>query len=72
MANREKRIRRAIGEADPPVRAEVARRVCAALGWLDVLAAERDGTNLSDQRLNRRACRQVDELAEHFPDTRLT
>ena len=30
-------IRRAIGEADPPVRAEVARRVCAALGWHDTL-----------------------------------
>ena len=30
-------IRRAIGEADPPLRAEVARRVCAALGWYDTL-----------------------------------
>ena len=30
-------IRRAIGEADPPLRAEVARRVCAALGWHDTL-----------------------------------
>jgi hypothetical protein len=30
-------IRRAIGEADPPLRAEVARRVCAALGWHDPL-----------------------------------
>jgi hypothetical protein len=30
-------IRRAIGEADPPLRAEVARRVCAALGWYDSL-----------------------------------
>jgi len=26
------RIRRAIGDADPPLRTEVARRVCAALG----------------------------------------
>jgi hypothetical protein len=30
-------IRRAILEADPPLRAEVARRVCAALGWHDAL-----------------------------------
>ena len=30
-------IRRAIGEADPPLRAEVARRVCDALGWHDTL-----------------------------------
>ncbi len=30
-------IRRAIGEADPPLRAEVVRRVCAALGWCDTL-----------------------------------
>ncbi len=30
-------IRRVIGEADPPLRAGVARRVCAALGWHDVL-----------------------------------
>jgi len=31
-------IRRAIVEADPPLRAEVARRVCAALGWHDALS----------------------------------
>jgi hypothetical protein len=31
------RIRRVIGEADPPLRAEVARRVCDALGWHDTL-----------------------------------
>jgi hypothetical protein len=31
------RIRRVIGEADPPLRAEVARRVCDALGWYDTL-----------------------------------
>jgi hypothetical protein len=30
-------IRRVIGEADPPLRAEVARRVCDALGWCDTL-----------------------------------
>ena len=30
-------IRRAVREADPPLRAEVARRVCAALGWHDTL-----------------------------------
>jgi hypothetical protein len=30
-------IRRVIGEADPPLRAEVARRVCDALGWHDTL-----------------------------------
>ena len=30
-------IRRVIDEAEPPLRAEVARRVCAALGWLDTL-----------------------------------
>jgi hypothetical protein len=31
------RIRRAIGEADPPLRAQVARQVCDALGWHDGL-----------------------------------
>jgi len=31
------RIRREIGEANPPLRAEIARRVCRALGWTDVL-----------------------------------
>ena len=30
-------IGRAVREADPPLRAEVARRVCAALGWCDTL-----------------------------------
>ena len=30
-------IRRVIGEADPPLRAEVAWRVCDALGWYDTL-----------------------------------
>jgi len=30
------RIRRAVREADPPQRAEIARRVCAALDWVDV------------------------------------
>jgi hypothetical protein len=30
-------IRRAIDAAAPPLRAEVARRVCAALGWHDTL-----------------------------------
>ncbi len=30
-------IRRAVLEAQPPLRAEVARRVCAALGWHDTL-----------------------------------
>lgn len=30
-------IRRAIRDADPPLRAEVARRVCTALGWHDTL-----------------------------------
>lgn len=30
-------IRRAIRDADPPLRAEVARRVCVALGWYDTL-----------------------------------
>ncbi|WP_338115615.1 DUF4338 domain-containing protein [Thiococcus pfennigii] len=30
------RIRQAVREADPPQRAEIARRVCAALDWVDV------------------------------------
>ncbi len=30
-------IRRAVREAQPPLRAEVARRVCDALGWCDTL-----------------------------------
>jgi hypothetical protein len=30
------RIRGAVREADPPLRAEIARRVCEALGWYDV------------------------------------
>jgi len=30
------RIRTAVREADPPQRAEIARRVCAALDWVDV------------------------------------
>jgi hypothetical protein len=30
-------IRRAVREAEPPLRAEVARRVCDALGWCDTL-----------------------------------
>jgi len=29
-------IRAAVREADPPLRAEIARRVCDALGWYDV------------------------------------
>jgi hypothetical protein len=29
------RIRRAVSEADPPLRAEIARRVCQALDWRD-------------------------------------
>ncbi len=38
-------ILRVIGEADPPLRAEVARRVCAALGWH--LAAARVGEDFA-------------------------
>ncbi|HSO80726.1 MAG TPA: hypothetical protein VLQ88_11240 [Chromatiaceae bacterium] len=30
------RIRAAVREADPPQRAEIARRVCTALNWVDV------------------------------------
>ena len=29
-------IRREIHQADPPIRSEIARRVCRALGWVNV------------------------------------